>query len=383
MSTSSIELDSQAIRTNMDFIRSLVKPSCIVSYVVKGNAYGHGIEEYVPEVLAHGGKHFSVFSGAEAKRVKQLTRNKAIILVLGYLLEKELYWCIDEGIEFYVFDSIRLNKAITYAKKAGKKAKIHLELETGMNRAGFNKKDLLAIIPTLITEKKHVDLVGICTHFAGAESISNYHRIKKQIATFKKLKTFLSNQKIEAKIYHTACSAAMIRYPSTQMDMVRVGILQYGFWPSNETFIHFLGKKNDPVSPLKRVLEWKSNIMNIKQVNSGAFIGYGTSYIAEQNMTLAAVPVGYAYGFDRDLSNLGRLLVGGHHVQVVGLVNMNMLLVDISLVNGVKIGDEVVMIGVQGGNEITVASFAQMRNQLNYELLTRLPQDIERKIVNQ
>jgi alanine racemase len=381
MSTSIIELNSEAIRTNMDFIESLLKSDCIVSYVVKGNAYGHGIEEYVPEILAHGAKHFSVFSGGEAKRVKKIIQNKADLLVLGHLFDEELEWCIDEEIEFYVFDSIRLQKAISYAEKRGKKAKIHLELETGMNRAGFEKKDLIKIIPTLIKEKINLDIIGICTHFAGAESITNYHRVKKQISNFKKMKDFLKAQSIEAKIYHTACSAAMIRYPSTQMDMVRVGILQYGFWPSNETFIDYLGKKKNPISPLKRVLEWKSSIMNIKRVKSGSFIGYGTSFLAEQDMIIAAIPVGYAYGFDRDLSNLGKVLLAGYQSKVVGLVNMNMIIVDITSIPDVYIGDEAVLIGKQGENEITVASFAQLRNQLNYELLTRLPHDIERKII--
>lgn len=381
MSTSNIELNSQAIRSNMNFIESLLKGKCIISYVVKGNAYGHGIEEHVPELLSHGAKHFSVFSGSEAKRVKKIIQNKANLLVLGHLFDEELEWCIDEGIEFYVFDSIRLQKAISYAEKSDKKAKIHLELETGMNRAGFEKKDLIKIIPTLIKKEKQLDLIGVCTHFAGAESITNYHRVQKQIASFKKLKEFLKSQSIEAKVYHSACSAALIRYPSTQMDMVRVGILQYGFWPSNETFIDYLGKKKNPISPLKRVLEWKSSIMNIKRVKSGSFIGYGTSYLAEQDMIIAAVPVGYAYGFDRDLSNLGKVLVASYQAKVVGLVNMNMIIVDITSIPQVNIGDEVVLIGKQGDNEITVASFAQLRNQLNYELLTRLPQDIERKII--
>ncbi len=380
MSTSSIELSTGALKANLAFIRDLIGPNCILSSVVKGNAYGHGIEPFTEMLLGEGVQHFSVFSAGEAKRVFSVSGNKANIMIMGHLYDDELKWAIENEIEFFVFDSVRLEKALKIGRSINKKAIIHLELETGMNRTGFDQDALRAILPILKSYEDFYTLRGMCTHYAGAESISNYHRVNEQIKKFDELKSWLNEQGIESEICHTACSAASIRYPETQMDLVRIGILQYGFWPSKETFIDYLGKSKQPNSPLKGVLNWKSRVMNLKSVNTGEFVGYGISYIAEENLKVAAIPVGYAYGYDRGLSNLGRVLIKGHRVGVIGIVNMNMMLVDVTPIEDIEIGDEVTIIGQQGDFEISVASFSELSNQLNYEMLTRLPQDIPRHI---
>ncbi|MBT5992704.1 MAG: alanine racemase, partial [Bacteroidetes bacterium] len=160
--------------------------------------------------------------------------------------------------------------------------------------------------------------------------------------------------------------------------MVRIGIMQYGFWSSIETLINYLSKQKSKVDPLIRVLRWKTQIMSIKNVKTGEFIGYGTEYLAQQDMIIGTVPVGYSHGYSRSLSYQGRVLVNDNRVDVIGVVNMNLLIIDLSLVPHTKKGDEVVLIGKQGDVEITVASFSEFSNQLNYELLTRLPQSIPR-----
>ena len=193
---------------------------------------------------------------------------------------------------------------------------------------------------------------------------------------------WLQRRGIEAKVRHVACSAASIRYPASRMDLVRVGILQYGFWPSREILVSSISKLPQPLDPLKRVLKWRSEVMSTKRVRHGEFIGYGTTYLAEQDMDVAAVPVGYSHGFSRALSNQGRVLLHGQRVSVIGMVNMNMLLVDTSQLEGVAPGDELVLIGDQGELSLTVASFGEWSNQLNYELLTRLPDSIPRVAVN-
>ena len=184
------------------------------------------------------------------------------------------------------------------------------------------------------------------------------------------------------KIRHTACSAAALRYSATKMDMARIGILQYGFFPSKEILIHYLTKNKEHEFPLRRVISWKSKVMSIKKVKTGEFIGYGTSYLANSDMKIATIPVGYSHGFSRLLSNQGRVLIHGQRVSVVGAVNMNMMSVDITNLEGVKNGDEVVIIGKQGDMEISVASFGDVSNLVNYELLTRLPHDIPRIVVD-
>lgn len=381
-SSSKLLLSQSALDNNLQFIKKHVGPNVKVSSVVKGNAYGHGISNFIPMAMACGINHFSVFSADEAFRVIEAAEGQCQIMIMGDISGQDVSWAIENDVEFFVFEIQRVKEAILSAKKLGKPAKIHLEVETGLNRTGFDELGLQEVIDLIKDNPDQLDVAGICTHFAGAESVANYLRIKKQYKVFNKLLKFLNKQGIEPKVKHTACSAAAMTYPKTCMDMVRIGILQYGFWPSSETFIDYLSKNksNEKHDPLKRVITWKSRVMSTKKVKRGEFIGYGTSYLAEQDTHVAAVPVGYSHGYSRGLSNLGRALVNNVRVGVIGVVNMNMMMLDITETEA-KVGDEVILIGAKNGVEISVASFSELSNQLNYELLTRLPERIPRQVV--
>ena len=379
--TSYIEISRSALEHNVNFIKNVIGEQVVFSSVVKGNAYGHGIEIFVPLAEQCGINHFSVFSADEALRVINSSKNGPTIMVMGMLDFAQLAWAIENEVEFYVFDLDRLENAVQIALKTGKKAKIHIELETGMNRTGFSNKKLPKVIQILKSQSEYLSFKGLCTHFAGAESIANYFRIKNQQRVFKNLMKKFTNLEISPKQYHTACSAAALRYPNTQMDLVRIGILQYGFFPSREVLVDYLTKKKEPEYPLQRLISWKSKIMDIKFIKTGDFVGYGTSYLANTDMKIAIVPVGYSHGFSRSLSNHGRVLIHNQRVSVVGMVNMNMMSVDVSKIEAAKKGDEVVLIGNQGDLEISVSSFSEFSEQINYELLTRLPSNIPRKII--
>jgi alanine racemase len=381
-STSSIELDQQALENNLRYIKSRLKPGVRFSSVVKGNAYGHGIFEFVPMAEAAGINHFSVFSADEALEVNNITMHHSTIMIMGYVGNEEVEWAVLNDVEFFVFESERLDKAIHVARKFGKKALIHLELETGLNRTGFSKEQLEKIITKVHKNLDVLEVKGTCTHYAGAESIANYVRVTKQIKRFNKLDKWIRSQDLHPETKHTACSAAVMSYPKSQMEMVRVGILQYGYWPSRETFIDSIKEYSDRSDPLRRVIKWKSHVMDVKEVATGEFVGYGTTFMAPDNMKVATVPVGYCHGYSRSLSNQGRVLINGTRLAVIGIVNMNLLMVDISECPQTKKGDEVVLIGDQGDKSISVASFGELSNQLNYELLTRLPRNIPRSVVN-
>ncbi len=377
--TSFIEIGRQELKNNIRFIREQMKEGVTLSSVVKADAYGHGVSCFVPIAEEAGVRHFSVFSADEAMKVLGVSRSNPTILIMGMIEDSELPWAIENDIEFFIFEPDRLRHAIAAAEKLGKTAKVHIEVETGLNRTGFSKKELAQIIDDL----KHplVEVKGFCTHLGGAESIANYYRIQQQKKKFNQLYKWLVVKGITPEKRHMACSAALIRYPETQFDMVRVGILQYGFWPSTEIFINYSEKRKTPDSPLRRVISWKSKVMSVKEVKTGEFVSYGTTFLSERDMVIASVPVGYTHGYARSLSNTGRVLIGGIRTSIVGLVNMNMLLVDVTDIPEVKKGDEVVLIGIQGENEVTVASFGELSNQLNYELLTRLPYEIPRKVI--
>lgn len=379
MPASYIELSQSALEKNFKFLKEQLNGTKMSS-VVKANAYGHGLSEYLKIAGKCGINHFSVFSSDEARNVKKNLTFQADIMIMGWINKEDAEWIILNNIEFFVFDFERLDMFLEISKRLKIPSKIHIELETGMNRTGFSQKDLKKLIKLLNENKEYFIFKGLCTHLAGAESIANYYRIKDQIKNFNKIyKQFLSNN-LNPEARHTACSAATLSYPKTRFEMVRIGILQYGFWPSMETLIQYISKHDFQTDPLKQILSWKSSIMSIKSVKTGEFISYGTSYLAQKDMKIAIIPVGYAQGYARNLSNQGRVLIKGQRVGVIGMVNMNMLIADVTILDQVSIGDEVVLIGDQGDLSITVSSFTEFSDQLNYELLTRLPTNIPRVI---
>lgn len=378
---SHLELDPKAYKTNIDFLRKHFHKGVLFSSVVKGNAYGHSIEKLVEIALAENVKHFSVFDSNEARRVKAVVGHQATVMIMGWLNnDEDLSWIIQNDIEFFVFEKHRLTSALAIAKKIGKKAIVHIEVETGMNRTGFNSNELKWVQDFLLKNSEFIQFKGLCTHFAGAESIANYFRIKKQIDRYDEIYKQFCDKGLKPQLKHAACSAAAMMYPETQMDMVRIGIMQYGFWPSPEVLVNFYNSKRKNENPLRRVISWKSSVMSVKKVKRGEFVGYGTSFMADANVKIACVPVGYAHGYGRSLSNIGRVLINGERCVVIGSINMNMMVIDVTLLDEIKRNDEVVLIGDQADKQLSVSSFSDYSNLLNYELLTRLSADIPRVI---
>ena len=374
-----IEIDKAAYIHNLRFLQQTFQDTEIAA-VVKGNAYGHGIEQIVPIAQNNGINYFTVFSLDEACRAFSVMNKTAKLIIMGYIPNDSYDWVIKNEIEFFVYETGDLADAIKAAKLQKKPALVHLELETGMNRTGLDDHNLKKALKLINENKKDVHIAGVCTHFAGAESIANHVRIKRQIINYNRQLLQVKKSGYTPDKLHMACSAAAISYPRTRKDLIRVGILQYGFWPSFETRIAYMQKYKHTIDPLRRVLSWKSRVMHVKTVEPGEFISYGTAFFASEKKKIAVVPVGYADGFNRSLSNNGRVLIHGKIAQVIGTINMNMLIADITSIKNVKPGDEVVLIGKQKNNTINVSSFSEFTQQVNYELLTRLPDSIPRII---
>ncbi|MGB6035569.1 MAG: alanine racemase [Cryomorphaceae bacterium] len=376
--TSFIEISESAIKNNLKFIHNMVGKDVTFSSVVKGNAYGHGIKTYCPMAYLHGVRHFSVSDSSEAFALRAAIIEKDItILIMGMIDNQDMEWAIENDIEFYVFNFSRLDAAIAAAQKTRRKAKVHLQVETGMNRLGFETNELSAVLALAQNNPDRLEIKGICTHLAGAESIANYKRISDQQSKFKRILTHFKKQNLPIPKIHMASSAATIRYPKTRYDLVRVGILQYGFFPTEEIWVHYLTKNKVIEDPLKRVISWKTRVMDTKNVLPGNFVGYGNSYLVNKKSRIAIIPVGYSSGYSRSLSNKGKVIIRGQRLDVIGTVNMNMMAIDITDTS-VETGDEVVLIGSQRNQEIGVSSFSDYSEMVNYELLTRLPKDIPR-----
>lgn len=377
-----ITLKEKSVKNNISFLRSRFDDKVKISAVVKANAYGHGIEQIVPVFEKYGIDHFSVFYYSEAIRVYNCLSKPRAIMVMGWLSDENIRDAINKGIEFFVFNIDRLNTTIKFARELDVKAKIHLETETGMNRSGLDFKELDSAIDIIKENLSYLEIMGFCTHLAGAESISNYFRIQSQLQKYSEMfANFIANDLIP-KYKHVANSAAAFVYPEARMDLVRVGIMLYGFWPSTEVFIQYINNQDNRIDPLKRILGWTSQIMAIKEIKSGEFVGYGISYLAQTNITTALVPVGYSMGYSRSLSNKGRVLIRGRRCSVIGVVNMNMIIIDITNVKHVEVGDEVVLIGKQGKLEIKVSAFSDLSEELNYEILAHLSESISRIVIN-
>jgi alanine racemase len=377
--SSTIEIDRDAIANNIKFIRQFLSDKTKLSAVVKGNAYGHGIRQMVPELEHIGVDHFSVFSSFEAKIAYRYTRNGASIMIMGDIAKEDTSWVVRNDIEFFVYNLKAFEKLLKEAKKQDKTVHPHIELETGMNRHGLEEIHYDPVIKLMQKYRAHIELEGLCTHFAGAESTANFKRIQDQQKRFKKGVAHFKETGFEPERLHTSCSAGIIAYPDYDLDMVRVGILTYGLWPSKEIQLYYDANFNYE-RKLKSVLSWRSHILDVKNVAAGEFVGYGNSFLAESDMQIASVPVGYGYGFSRSLSNTGRILVNGKRLSVVGMVNMNMFLIEVTNVD-VKVGDTVTLIGDDGGQSIHVSYFGNLSEQLNYELLTRLDKSIPRMVV--
>lgn len=380
--SSRIELSQSAITQNINFIKKKIGKDSKICSVVKANAYGHGIQEFSKMAEKAGVRHFATASAFEAEEIHDAISDKSSVMIMGILYDVDIEWAIENDIEFYVFNYERLPKVLETAKAVDKPAKIHLELETGGNRTGLPASEVSKSLSFLKKHKKWVHFKGLCTHFGGAESFANKFKIDRQHQRFLEVYSECKKKGILPEIRHIACSAAALAMPDTVYDMVRIGVAQYGFWPSPEIYYHHLQTVNKlSDNPLKRVITWKTDVMDVRGVSAGEFIGYGTAYQAFRDMTIAVMPLGYSNGYPRANSNRGFVLIKGKKAPIVGLINMNLFMVDVSHIPDVHVGDEVVLVGRQNNNVINISSFTQSTQLLNNEMLSRLPAAIPRKTV--
>lgn len=378
---STIELSAEALRNNIAFIRKVIGPNTKLCSVVKGNAYGHGIGTFTALAQRVGAEMFAVYSASEAFELKKHLSNGAEIYIMGDVDGNALDWAVEHNISFNVFERNRLSQAIHAGEAQGKQAKVHIEMETGMHRTGFSMEELPAVLERCHTHSKAIGIKGICSHLAGAESQVNRLRIDAQKARFKEAVSIAELRGNATGMRHLACSAGILNEPDCLYDMARVGILHYGFWPNRETYDRYTKLHGIDGDPLMRVIRWWSRVMSVSTVPAGGFVGYGNEFQAQRETRIATIPMGYAYGYSRSLSNTGHVLIRGKKAPVRGIVNMNCITVDVTGIEGVEKGDEAVLIGTQDGNSISVASFGDLSDQLNYELLTRLPHAIPRVVV--
>lgn len=373
-----VEIDSKALKHNVMQFRSLIGKDKILCGVVKSNAYGHGILEVSKQILKFGVDWLGVNSLEESLLLRK-NGIKAPILILGYTPLFQLKEVIDHDLRIVVYNTETVKELGKISQRENKEVYLHVKLETGTHRQGVSPDKILEFVRE-IKKFPFLKLEGISTHFANIEDTTDHSYAESQLTIFKKTVEMLEKNGVIIPIKHTACTAATILFPETYFNTVRVGIGLYGLWPSRETLLSSMINGNPPVE-LKPVLTWKTKIAQIKEVKKGSFIGYGCTYKTNRDSKIAVLPVGYNEGYDRRLSNIAHVLIKGQRAPVRGRVAMNMIMVDVTDIKGVKLEDEVILIGSQGKERITAEYLASLCGTINYEIITRINPLIPRKIL--
>ncbi len=375
-----IEIDRSALVHNINLFRKLAGSNVMLMPVVKANAYGHGLEQVSKICADEGVEYLAVHSIDEAHRIRKAGIGLPV-LVMGPVPISRSEEVVDAGYEVVGYNIENLTSLGEAAKKLGKSLKVHVKIETGTYRQGITLEDIPAFVDVL---KKYpgLEFAGAYTHFANIEDTTDHSYAMLQLERFSEGVKEIESIYGKLPTIHASCSAAGLLFPEAHFDIVRIGIALYGLWPSKETYLSYMLKHGGNGGDLlKPVMTWKTRVCQIKRVPKDSYIGYGLTYKATHDMTIAVLPVGYYDGIDRGQSNIASVLIKGRRAQIRGRVCMNLIMVDITDIPGVELEEEVVILGKQGDDEISADHLASHIGSINYEVVTRIGQDIPRIVV--
>lgn len=364
-----VEINRGAVMKNYKVFRRAISPKTKLMAVVKSNAYGNELIGFSKIVDRLGANAFGVDSITEGLALRKEGFTKPI-LVLGYTMPENFQFASEHDIAVTI-SSFELLRAL---KKITRPIKIHIKIDSGMHRQGFFPEDAKKAAKTL-SEIPNVQLEGIYTHFANAKNPKFSRDTDKQAEEFLKAAKVFEDAGFSF-IKHACASAGTLLFPKYHFDMVRVGIGLHGLWPAKEVAEACSGKIK-----LTPVLSWKTIIAEKKLVRKDESVGYDFTEKLEKDSWLAVCPVGYWHGFTRMLSSKGEVLVRGKRARVVGRVAMDMIVIDVSGIQGVKPGDEVVLIGSQKKERVSAEEVAEKTGTSNYEVVTRINPKIHRIFV--
>lgn len=370
-----LEINKRNLIHNLREFKKYSGKNVKVAAVVKANAYGHGLTE-VAGILKNETDFFIVDNCEEALIVRNISK-KAKILVIGYVPPGNLQALVDNNISISVFDKNLLDK-ITKLRFKGE-LKIHLKIETGLNRLGFNFEEIENALNAIEKNKGRLALEGIYTHLANVEDTKDPSYTYGQLERFDQAVFYVKDKGFNPKHIHAEATGASFIYPRSYYNMVRAGIGIYGLWPSEGNRELIL--KKYPRINLKPVLTWKSTIAQVKNLEKGDSVGYGRTWTAKRRTRIAIIPVGYSDGYDRGLTNKGRVIIKGKYRNVVGRIAMNMFMVEIGLKDDVKTGDTVILIGKDGACEVSADEIAEKIGTINYEVVCGINGSLPRKII--
>jgi alanine racemase len=341
-----IEVDRSALSRNIAVFRRLVGPPNRLMAVVKADAYGHGLLLASKAFLAGGADMLGVHSVAEASRLRAGGLSDPI-LVLGPATTREARAAAELEVEITLASLAACRAAVD----CGKPLRVHLKVETGVNRQGLVEGEIDAAV-SMFRSAPAITVVGLSSHFADIEDTTDHTFAEAQMARFTQFRDMLSDAGYQGLVTHMSCSAAALLWDRSHHDIARVGIGAYGIWPS------------------KPAVTWRVAVSQVRRVPAGETVGYGRSWKAMTDSRIAILPVGYSDGWPRALSGRGHVLIRGRRAPLVGRICMNLCMADVTHIPETEAGDPAVLLGRQGDDIITPEMLADLLGTIPYEVLT-------------
>ena len=357
------EVSLEALRQNYHAITDHVGPEVRICAVVKADAYGHGAPGCARALEAEGASWFGVTGTEEAMALRGAGIRARLLLMTGIWKGEEEEVVVHQ-LTPTVWESWHVETLESAAARKNTALPIHLKVDTGMTRLGTTL-DALPALCRKIAASPHLKLEGVSTHFA---TVRDPEKTRQQSAIFEQALGLVQQYGLQPSIVHMANSAAILSRPGSWKTMVRPGIALYGYSRTAQ-------------SPLHPVLAWKTRLIALKSVPAGQAVGYGGTFVTTQPTRIAVLPVGYADGFHRLLSNRGRVLIRGEFAPVVGCVSMDLTTVDVTGIPGVEPGDEVTLIGSSNGKAIDAGEHARICETIPYEILCSISKRVPRLYV--
>ena len=363
-------ISKEALIYNIENIRNSLNKDTLIMTVVKADAYGHNADE-VTKIIDPYADFYAVAIIEEALCLRKSGVTKPI-MILGYTSPCYFKQAVCNNIRVTVFTYEAAEKLSVIAKECNMTAYIHIALDTGMGRIGFQCTKEDAEIVLKITMLENIEIEGIFTHFATADEADKSFSLEQE-KKFSSFNHMLKEKGVNIKIKHIANSAAIIELTQFAINMARPGIILYGLYPSDEV------NKNNLM--LKPVMELVSNVVFVKNIKKGDTVSYGRTFTATKDMTVATIPVGYADGYPRLLSNNGRVIINGKYAPIIGRICMDQFMVDVTDILNVKEGDEAVLMGKRGQCEISADEIAKITGTISYEVVCDIGKRVPRIII--
>jgi len=353
-------IDLDALRWNFRQVRAKVGSSVKILSIVKANGYGHGATLIAGTLANEGSDALGVATMEEGIELRQRGIRSPIIVLAGAYIE-QLDEYLENNLTAVVNEVGVLKRIEERVRSLGATLPVHLKIDTGMGRIGFLPTEIDSWLPE-IKRLQALKLAAVFSHFSQAESVEGDYT-QRQLQVFQATVQRLRSEGIVPNLVHLANSAATISLPATYFDMVRPGLMLYGLYPS-AAMTHQIS--------LRPVLSWHTGILQVKKLPPGASISYGQTFMTCRESLIATLPVGYADGYPRLLSNCGEVLVRGRRAPIVGRVCMDLTMIDVTDIGGIHEGEEVVLLGRQGESEISADELAAWSNTISYEILTSI-----------